>query len=125
MWLYYLVPIAIHLLFLPFWFLDRNGTLSLVEMFIGTIVIPIYLIVVGYKSPGDINTSRFWLILIVILVVTLLGIAISYFNWGISTGNLLKPDSETVLIMQIQIIVSSAIVIVGWAIAYFIKCRLK
>lgn len=125
MCVYYLIPIVIHLLFLPFWFLDKNGTLSLAEMFICTVAIPIYLIIVSGKFLGDFSTCRFLLMLLVMLAVTLFGIAMFYFNWGISTANLFTPDSETVLIMQMQIIVSSAIVIVGWAIVCFIKNRFK
>ena len=125
MWLYYLIPIAIHLLFLPFWFLDKNGIVSLIEMFVCTIAIPIYLVIVSYKFLDDFSTSKFFLMSLSMLVVTLLGIVISYFNWGISTANLLTPDSETILIMQIQMIISSTIVIVGLAIVCFIKSRLK
>ena len=120
MWIYYLIPIVIHLFFLPFWFLAKDGTLSLIEIFIGTVVNPVYLIFVSYKL---LDTGRFFFVLFVMLVVTILGIVIHYFNWGITTGNLLKPDSATVLIIRSEILIASIIVIVGWTVVYMIKNR--
>ena len=121
MWLYYLFPILIDLLFLPLYFFDTNGIAALIEMFICTIVTPIYLVIVSYNSLNNVSISSFFKNLIVMLVIVLSGILITYFNWGISTSKLLMPDSETVLLTQIQIIVSLVLVIVGWTIACFIK----
>lgn len=123
MWIYYLIPVVIHLLFLPFLFLERNGEISLIEIFVGTIVVPIYLVIVSYKLLDHFSMSKFFPMLLIILVVTILGIVISYFNWGITTGNLLKPDSETIHITNWQMIIASIIVIIGWAVAYIIKHR--
>ena len=111
------------MMFLPFWFLVKGGTLSLIEILIGTVVIPIYLIIVSYKLLDDLGFARFFLVLFMMLVVTILGIVISYFNWGISIGNLLKPDSETVLIIKSEMFIALIIVIVGWTVAYMIKHR--
>ena len=123
MWICYLIPIVVHLIFLPFLFLERNGEISLIEIFVGTIVVPIYLVIVSYKFLDDFSMSKFFSILLIIIVVTLLGIAISYFNWGITTGNLLKPDSETIHITNWQMIIASIIVTAGWIVAYMIKHR--
>ncbi len=57
------------------------------------------------------------------LVITILCIIIDYFNWGISTGDLLKPDSETVLIIKLEMIVASIIVTISWIAVYVIKHR--
>ena len=83
MWIYYLIPIVIHLIFLPLLFLERNGEISLIEIFVGTIVVPIYLVIVSYKLLDHFSMSKFFSMLLIILVVTILGIVISYFNWGI------------------------------------------
>lgn len=117
----YVMPIIVELMFLPFIFLDNNGTLSLIEMIISTFVIPIYLITISYKVLNKFNTKTFFLILIVMLAITVFCIIIEYFNWGITTRNLLKPDSETVLIIQVEMIVASIIVTIGWIAVYFIK----
>lgn len=96
---------------------------SLIEILLGTIVIPIYLIIVSYKLLDELNAGMFFLILLIILAVTLFGVTISYFNWGITTGNLLKPDSATILIIKSEMIIASIIVITGWVVAYMIKHR--
>ena len=123
MWIYYLIPIVIHLIFLPLLFLERNGKISLIEIFVGTIVVPIYLVIVSYKLLDHFSMSKFFSMLLIILVVTILGIVISYFNWGITTRNLLKPDSETIHITNWQMIIASIIAITGWTVAYMIKHR--
>ena len=71
----------------------------------------------------DLDAGNFFLVLFIMLVVTIFGILIHYFNWGITTGNLLKPDSATVLIIKSEILIASIIVIVGWIVAYMIKHR--
>jgi hypothetical protein len=43
------------------------------------------------------------------------------FNWGISTGILTTPDSETVIIIKSQIYTSTIIILVGWIILSLIK----
>ena len=121
MWIYYLIPIVIHLIFLPFLFLDRDGEILFIEIIVGTIFVPIYLVIVSYKLLNHFSMCKFFSMLLIMLVVTILGIIISYFNWGITTGNLLKPDSETIHIISWQMIIASMIVIAGWAVAYTIK----
>ena len=121
MWIYYLIPIVTHLIFLPLLFFERNGEISLIEILVGTIIIPIYLVIVSYKFLDDFSMSKFFFMLLIILVVTILGIVISYFNWGITTRNLLKPDSETIHIINWQMIIASIIVVIGWTIACMIK----
>lgn len=122
MWLYYLIPILSQFLFLPFWFFDDNGVVSLIELTVCTVVIPIYLIIICYKFSDCFSMLKR---LAVMIVITLIDSAVYYFNWGISTSNLLTPDSSTLLIMQIQIIISSAIAVIGWAAVPLIKNRLK
>ena len=121
-WLYYLIPIVIHLLFFPLWMIETNGNISLIEILVGTIAIPVYLIILSGRVLKNYNIG-FFLILLIMLVVTLVGIAISYFNWGIVTGNLLTPDSETIIITQGEMMISSIIVTAGWGIMLLIKNR--
>ncbi len=125
MWLYNLIPIVSQFLFLPFWFFDDNGIVSLLEITVCTVVFPVYLVVIYCKFSDCFSMLRAFQILFVMLVITLIDSAVYYFNWGISTSNLLTPDSSTMLIMRIQIIISLAIVIIGWIIVFFVKNRLK
>lgn len=122
MWIYYLIPVVIHLIFLPLLFLDKNGEIMLMENFVGAIAVPIYLAIVSYKILCHFGMNKFLPMLLIILVVTILGIVISYFNWGIITGNLLKPDSETIHIMNWQMIIASIIVIISWTVVYKSSC---
>lgn len=123
MWIFFSIPIMIHLIFLPLLFFESSGEISLAEIFTETIIIPIYLIIVSYKLLEHFSVSKFFAMLLLILVVTIFGIVISYFNWGITTGNLLNPDNETIYIIHWQMIIASVIVIVGWTVAYMIKHR--
>lgn len=126
MWFYYLIPIVIHLMFLPFWFLPQKGaTVTLLEMVMGTIVIPVYLIIINFKFADKINMGKFTILLLLMIGITVAGHLIGYFNWGISTGNLFSPDSETLLIIRMQIIASTIIVTVGWIIVCLVKSRMK
>lgn len=118
MWIYYLIPIVLHLIFLLFWFRNQNAEIALIEMFVGTIAVPIYLIIVSYKLLYHFSINSFLPMLSIILAVTILGIVISYFNWGITTGNLLKPDSGTIHLTKLQIMIASIIVIIGWTVTY-------
>lgn len=118
-WVYYLLPIVIHLLFLPFWLLDVD--ISIIEILAGTFIVSIYLIAVFGIKMSSFSPGKFILILIIMLAITNLGIAIEYFNWGIVTGYLLKPDSETVYLTKLQMNIASIIVIIGWIIMSIIK----
>lgn len=118
-WVYYLLPIVIHLLFLPFWLLDVD--ISIIEILVGTFIVPVYLIAVFGIKMSRFSPGKFILMLIIILAITNLGIAIDYFNWGIVTGYLLKPDSETVYLTKLQMNIASIIVIIGWIIMSIIK----
>ena len=123
--LIYLIPVIVHLMFLPFWLLDipsaSSAGVSLIELLLGTLVIPIYLIIISYKYLNKVSIGKFLYFLLLMISLTLLGHIISYFNWGISTGNLWNPDSETVHIIMMQITTSLIIIILGWIIACLIK----
>lgn len=123
MWLYYLVPIAIQLILLPFWFIDKGAIVSLIGLAIGAVMTPIYLIIISFKFVEKISAGSFVGILLLMIGIAILACLINYFNWGLSAGNLLSPDSETVLIIKMQMVVSSAIVIVGWIVAFIIKSK--
>ncbi len=54
----YVMPIIIELMFLPFVLLDKDGTVSLIEIIISTFAIPVYLIVASYKVLDNFNTKK-------------------------------------------------------------------
>ena len=122
--IYYIVPIVIHLIFLPFCFLDMNGMVELIELVIGTIVVPIYLIIISTKFLNDFSANNYFIMLTIMLVITVAVSIIGYVNWGVTTGKLLNPDSETVYITKLEIIISAIIIFVGWSMAWFIKHKI-
>lgn len=119
--LYYLIPISIQLILLPFWFIDEDIIVSWIGLAIGAIVTPIYLIIISFKFIDKISAKSFLGMLLLMIGIAILVCLLNYFNWGLSTGNLLSPDSETALIIKIQMVVSSAIIMVGWIITFIIK----
>jgi hypothetical protein len=44
---------------------------------------------------------------------SLIGHGFSYFNWGITTGYLKKPDPATIGILKMEYIISLIVIIVG------------
>lgn len=125
-WLYYLIPLGAHILFLPFWYLEKTpGTISTIEIVVGTILIPIYLLIVSAKLLNEVSISRFVGFLLAMLLTTTVGHLIGYFNWGISTGNILNPDSITIFIIKYQMMTSSIIITVGWLVACLVKSKMS
>ncbi len=123
-WLYNLIPIIVHISLLPFWFLEKNaGITGLIELAIGVLVIPIYLVIINFKFFDKISAGKFVILLLLMIGINVIGHLISYFNWGLSTGNLLTPDSETVHIIKLAIVASTIILTVGWITACLIKSR--
>lgn len=120
--LYYLAPLITHVLFLPILSFEKFSSItSLIEMILGAIVIPIYLIIVSSIYIPKITFGKFIKYLLFMLAISIVGICVAYFNWGVLTGDFFKPDSETVLLTQIQIQISSIIIFVGWIISCIIK----
>lgn len=105
--MYYLVPLLFHLLCTPIWYLDISMTvwiwLSLFEKFVGILIIPVYLSILSIKKP--LFEKTFFQVCILILLCCV-GPFIEYLNWGISTGWFFTPDSETVLIIKMEILIS-------------------
>lgn len=123
-WLYYVIPIIVHIFCLPFWFIEKNpGNTAIFEMILGMLIIPMYLIIISFKYITIFNLGNFFKMLFLMIGIVVLGNLIFYFNWGISTGKLLAPDSETILILKYQMIISSCILLVGWIIIFLIKSK--
>lgn len=121
-WILNCLPIFIHLLLLPFWYFEKNpGTVSLIEIVLGSLIIPLYLIIMNSKFINKINMQKFIIILLLMMFISIIGNLIAYFNWGIVTGNLFHPDSETVHIIKLQMLVSIIVIFIGWIITFFIK----
>ena len=95
----------------------------MIELALSTIVSPIYLIIIDYKLCGKLSLGNAIIWWFFMLFIVLIGQSIHYIYWGLSSGNLMKPDSETVLILQLAIITSTIILTAGWIIACTIKSK--
>lgn len=123
-WICYVIPIIVHILCLPFWFTEKNpGNMAIFEMILGIFIVPVYLILISFKYVTTFSLRKFLELFFLMIGISILGNLIFYFNWGISTGKLLMPDSETILILKYQIIISSCILMVGWIIMFVAKSR--
>lgn len=123
-WICYAIPIIVHILCLPFWFTEKNpGNVAIFEMILEIFIVPVYLILISSKYVTTFSLRKFLELFFLMIGISVLGNLIFYFNWGISTGKLLMPDSETILILKYQIIISSCILMVGWIIMFVAKSR--
>lgn len=111
--LLYLLPIIRNGLTLPLCGYYEDWKIFLVQMVTNAIITPIYMVFAVSMIIKKFNIG----VLILSLLVILVGIMVLYISWGITTGYILKPDSETILLLKYQILISFAIFIVG----YFIK----
>ncbi len=115
------IPILIHIICLLLGLWIKPGDLSMIEFVFDTIIVPIYLIVINYKLVTKVALPKIVGYLIFMMVVILAGHGIHYLNWGISTGYLTTPDSATVHLFQITVLISLVILIIGWIAVFVIK----
>lgn len=115
------IPILVHIICLLLGLWIKPGDLSMIEFVFDTIIVPIYLIVINYKLVTKVALPKIVGYLILMMVVILAGHGIHYLNWGISTGYLTTPDSATVHLFQITVLISLVILIIGWIAVFVIK----
>lgn len=115
------IPILVHIICLLLGLWIKPGDLSMIEFVFDTIIVPIYLIVINYKLVTKVALTKIVGYLILMMVVILAGHGIHYLNWGISTGYLTTPDSATVHLFQITVLISLVILIIGWIAVFVIK----
>jgi hypothetical protein len=109
------------------WLWYAYNYFSLVELFITGIIIPISIsyIFISHSISNKTKLSHYILPGIqIILISNLLG----YLNWGIWSGNILKPDIKTsglvIFILILSIVISIAIFLIYYLLDLFLK-RLK
>ena len=111
-----LIPIFINLLFMPFWFINNislSTSLTLIELIMCLLLIPIYLILNNLFYSIKKNKKMFLDKVLLMLLSAECCTMIHYLNWGLSTGGLLNPDLETVMILTFEAVISGAFVIIG------------
>lgn len=121
--LLYFIPLATHIALFPFWKLDKNGDLALAELIISGILTPIYLAILSYHYLVKWSFLKALYLWMICLVLCIAGIFMVYANWGLSTCNFMSPDSETVYILKLDVLISVIILIIGWIAVFIMKNR--
>lgn len=129
------MPILIvHTIFLVIWAINEwlfedMGTIALFEMLVAAFAVPCYLIVINTKEINKKRRKILWLYILFLYacVCSLVSVYFHYFNWGIISGDLLNPDSETVYIREL-IIEVNLLALAAWLIVmqvYYLFTYLK
>lgn len=123
--LYCFIPIALQLtIFRYLWFnvgTENITNISLISTVFATIVTPVYLLIGFYIFNRKLNMGTFIFSLLVILAADLMGCFSDYYNWGIYTGYLYFPDSETVHLVKTFTVFSILLILLGAFFMFFIK----
>ncbi|KKD52968.1 hypothetical protein C400_21425 [Paenibacillus sp. ICGEB2008] len=93
-------------------FLKNYGLLLFFSAMGTTIIIPFCLVVINGWFNKDHNNYYFIKNWILIPISTLLSHALNYMNWGLSSQSILHPDSETLLILKWEVIISLLVVLI-------------
>ena len=119
-WVYNLsVSVCISLLMLPLWF-SKNLVDSSIQIVVSTIGLPLVLIILNLFLLFKSRRKSFLLLYLVVPVSCLLSQLIGYIGWGISTGGLLCPDWETVILTAFLSMVSVGFSLVVLALSHVV-----
>lgn len=121
-----IVPLLVALIFHPIWRISTKGTgnegtiVALITMALNFAITPIYLVIM----TGIAKNYLGFVVCIIISVISLYGsLCLQFWNWGTANGMLNKSDSSSLMIFQIEAVVSTIILAVGMLILFIIKSR--
>jgi len=123
-----IVPImTVHLGFLILWlvtawFFEDSTIATIFEMIINVFFVPGYLIILNtdYIMESQKKHLNIYLLFIISSIAVFISNFFHYFNWGITSGYLLRPDSETVYIRNL-IIKINFITLIVWLVIIQVK----
>lgn len=126
----FILPVIFEgLLLLAVYFMPRNNyavdilvALSLPLMLCNAIIIPLYFVYIISKSYSH-NCLILIFKFLLALFINACCCSITYVTWGISTGHLYSPDSETVLIINSEMCVAAAIFILSFVLLFVKRLR--
>ena len=117
------IPIIVALAFYPIWQQGSIG-IAILTALLNFLAVPFYLLIVCRHFVIEKNIS----LLIAIplsLFVNVTGIFIQYWNYSSSLHNIESPDSTSAMMLQIELVVSTIILIIGLLAITYIKLRNK
>lgn len=112
------IPILlIHLILLPFWLIgniELTTHITIMEMIIDIIVVPIYLIVVNLRYSLKTEKTLILNNFIFMVIGAFLSCGLHYLNWGVSTNLLLlNPDGETIYFFKLFLVLNLCFLLIG------------
>jgi hypothetical protein len=124
--LFSIIPLGIAICFYPIWKYAKEGMalVSIFTMIMNFIVTPVFLLIL-IGMFGLKHKVNMLLCISVGLLVNAMSTLVQYWNWGSSTGLLKSPDSSSVMMLQIQLFVSTTILIIGSIIITIVKLKTK
>jgi heme/copper-type cytochrome/quinol oxidase subunit 2 len=117
------LPLLIAFLCGLFW-QSGSDSIGLLTLLLDFLVVPAYLIIICHHFVIVESVSLF-IAIPVSLVVNVIGIYIHYWNYNSSLRNTNSPDATSKMMLQIQLIVSLLILIIGMVIIVFKKLKSK
>lgn len=135
--MYYLLsfsPNLVNVILLLLWYFGAKynfcsiGKASDYQGLLNVFIVPLFLVILNIYFINKKKVNWYVSIVLILLVIVING-AIMYLNWGLSTGNLLNPDSETVMVaIYVNTMLPIIIAVLGmgiFGIVNLIKRKLK
>jgi len=120
-----LLPVAVvEAVWLPFWLARTYLThplLPIIALLLTGAVLPLYLAHIGTSFAWPSVRTRAFPALAILAFSALFAVFLHYLVWGISSGRLLRPDTETVMLMTFLAQVAACVALIPCALA--LLCR--
>lgn len=99
------LSIISQLALLPLWYYKKI-TDSSIQIVFSIVIFPITLLIFNIVMFLKGKMPSFNVVYFILPIACVVSQLVGYFNWGISTGKLFKPDAETIMLIIYLIIIS-------------------
>lgn len=106
----FLPVIVFHLILLPIWLVPSLWGVTIVSQIVTTLFLPYFLIELNTNHNLIRGKKLFIINWLLVSISTLVSFSLSYLNWGLASGGILNPDSETILILRWEL--TSSIILI-------------
>jgi hypothetical protein len=111
-----MVVTGVHFVLFFLWYWDVKFDVYIMflpNLIVNVFGLPYLLLKINYRLSLKYRQQDFIFNTLLIIILSLIGHGFSYFNWGITTGYLKKPDPATIGILKMEYIISLIVIIVG------------
>ena len=114
------VAVLAMLAFLPFWFIRPSGstTLPLIQAGVEILSVPVILTSLNLLMYVTKKLSSLVVPYLMMSLACMFGVLVAYFNWGITSGRLFRPDGETVDLTLWSLVFSPLVAVGLWCIVH-------